>query len=460
MKQQAYIQRELELSVKNLDADNADIEHLMTYVSATGASLPQIPGLLSQAYGRLIQLRSITQKGEDAVEGNKDLTKIMQRALLASTQLEYQQAADCYMQAANEVGSGGQSQWHYYMQSAQMLLELGREFSDNNALQQTIYLIEDDVMPLVQGENKTQEYSASLQLLGSVRAILGQRQGGTKNLEYSIEAFEASLSKRDRMTHPLQWAETQNSLGNSLGALAHRQNDLEMLSQSVTAFEQALEERTRDAVPNDWASTTNNLAAMLQATGQRNKNSKLIKRAVDAYKEIMLVWTRETVPQQWATTADNLGTALRLLGEQRKGPRTLEQSVAAYKSALTERTRECFSQEWAMTQNNLGAALHKLAEREDNSANIMTEAIEAYENTLQEWTREAYPMAWAMTMANLGVARRGLAEAKGSVEIARQSLEELETVSDVFRQLSHAHYSELSIDQIAKAQKVIKALSK
>lgn len=448
------------MTATNLKAEKSDIEHLMTYVSGTGVSLQQVPSLLPLAYTRLQELRGITEKGEAAIEANAGRTKLVQSALLAATQLEYQQSADFYTQAAKVDGLSVELQWHYLAQSAQMLTELGREFSDNNALQQAIYLLEDKVMLLVQGEQHAQEYATSLQLLGSVRAILGQRQGGTRNLEYSIEAFGASISKRDRKAHPLLWAETQNSLGNSLGALAHRQNDLEMLSQSVAAFELALEERTREATPNDWASTQSNLAAMLQATGQRNKNAKLIKRAVDIYKEVMQVWTRESVPQDWATTSNNLGTALRLLGEQRKGSRTFEQSVAAYKSALSERTRKCFAQQWAMTQNDLGAALHKLAEREDNSETIMSEAITAYQNTLQEWTREAFPMAWAMTMANLGVARRSLAEATGSIKTARQALDELEKVSDVFRQLSHAHYSELSIDQVAKAKKVIVALSK
>ncbi len=68
-------------------------------------------------------------------------------------------------------------------------------------------------------------------------------------------------------------------------------------------------------------------------------------------------------------------------------------------------------------------------------------------------------MTWAMTMANLAVARRTLAEATGDAGQAARAVVELEAVCDVFRELSHAQYSELSIDQLAKARKLVEALA-
>ncbi len=452
---ETYLLREVEVAINTLGAQRKDIEHLMSAILPTGASVQQVPGLLKRAYKRLQQMREITAGGDEAIEGNKQLTHLVQKALFAATQLNYEQAAGFYSQVANKGGLSTKQQWHYQTQSALMLTELGREFSDNNALQQAIYLLEDDAIALA--AKRSQDLATTLQLLGNVQGVLGQRQGGTRNLENSIASFEASLSHRDRKQHPLAWAETQNSLGNSLGTLAHRQNDLDMLGRSVETFELALEERTKEVVPLDWASTQNNLAAVLQSIGQRNKNPKLLKRAVEIYKEVLLVWTHDLAPQDWATTMNNLGTALRLLGEHRKGPRTFEQSIAAYKSALSERSREMFPQEWAMTQNNLGAALQKLAELEKDG-DVLLKAIEAYENTLKEWTREAVPMAWAMAMANLGVARRTLAEVLSDADIARTAVDELEIVSDLFRELSHAHYSELAIDQVAKARKLMDTL--
>ncbi len=111
-----------------------------------------------------------------------------------------------------------------------------------------------------------------------------------------------------------------------------------------------------------------------------------------------------------------------------------------------------------MTQNNMGAALHKLAEREGDHK-ILERAISAYESALEEWTQERSPMAWVMTMANLGVARRTLAEVTEDYGVARKAVEELEAVSDAFRNASHAQYSELSIDQLAQARKLADSLA-
>lgn len=111
-----------------------------------------------------------------------------------------------------------------------------------------------------------------------------------------------------------------------------------------------------------------------------------------------------------------------------------------------------------MTQNNLGAALQKLAEREAKSETLIR-AIDAYESALMEWDRERVPMTWAMTMGNLAVARKTLAEVTGDCESAFQAVEELQAVCDVFRELSHAQYSELSIDQLGKARKLVNALT-
>jgi hypothetical protein len=68
-------------------------------------------------------------------------------------------------------------------------------------------------------------------------------------------------------------------------------------------------------------------------------------------------------------------------------------------------------------------------------------------------------MAWGMTMANLGVARRTLAEQTEDVVTARKAVDELEAVSEIFRNASHAQYSELCIDQLARARKLADALS-
>ena len=496
-------QSEIDLAVNNLSAERSDIEQLVLPLIDKGVSRPQISGLLKLSWESLQGLRAaVTKFSESVSSGSGDLADLIRQceldvqpgssfsveavtraldafhrfgvsaeidprsisaifemqALGAAVCQEYERAAELYGQAAQTEDIDVELQRNFLMARATMLLDYGREFGNNESLHKAIDLLKTEVSDLTSRDERPADWAASRQLLGTVFGVLGQRQGGTRNLENAIEAFQDSLDSRDRQQHPLQWAETQNSLGNALGILGHRLGDEEMMLQSIKAFERALEDRTHWRAPGEWAITQNNLAAVLQSQGQKNKDTKMLKQSVEAYKDVLNEWTKERYPIEWAATMNNMGTALRLLGEHRKGPRTLEQSVAAYNSSLSIRSRDQFPQEWAMVQNNLGAALQKLAEREENS-DTLKRAVDAYENALLEWTRDQMPMTWAMTMANLGVARRTLAEVAEDIESARKAVKELETVSDVFRHASHAQYSELSIDQLAQARKLVDTLA-
>ena len=62
---------------------------------------------------------------------------------------------------------------------------------------------------------------------------------------------------------PLQWARTQNKLGNALSTLGERESGTERLEDALEAYRAALKERTRERVPLDWAMTQNNLGIAL-----------------------------------------------------------------------------------------------------------------------------------------------------------------------------------------------------
>ena len=66
----------------------------------------------------------------------------------------------------------------------------------------------------------------------------------------------------------LDWAATQNDLGNALEKLSERESDTARLNEAVVAYRAALEERTRERVPLDWAMTQNNLGNALWRLGR------------------------------------------------------------------------------------------------------------------------------------------------------------------------------------------------
>ena len=129
------------------------------------------------------------------------------------------------------------------------------------------------------------------------------------------------------------------------------------LLSAIAAYRAALEERTRARAPLDWATTQNNLGNALLVLGDRESGTARLEEAVAAYRAALEERTRERVPLDWATTQNNLGIALWTLGERESGTARLEEAVAAYRAALEERTRERVPLDWATTQNNLGNAL-------------------------------------------------------------------------------------------------------
>ncbi len=174
---------------------------------------------------------------------------------------------------------------------------------------------------------------------------LGERKSGTARLEEAVAAYRAALEEWTRERVPLDWAQTQNNLGNALGTLGEREGGTARLEEAVAAYRAALEERTRERVPLDWAMSQNNLGNALRALGDRESGTARLEEAVAAYRAALEERTRDRVPLRWATTQNNLGVALRMLGERESGTARLEQAIAAWNGCL-EVTRTVWPPQW------------------------------------------------------------------------------------------------------------------
>ena len=90
------------------------------------------------------------------------------------------------------------------------------------------------------------------------------------------------LSGTPRNKEPLDWATTQNNLGNVLWTLGGREPGTARLEEAVVAYRAALGEQTRDRVPLDWAMTQNNLAIVLKVLGEHGGDEAMLVRAANA----------------------------------------------------------------------------------------------------------------------------------------------------------------------------------
>src|ERR1019366_4354523 len=265
-----------------------------------------------------------------------------QRGDLALTRLRYVDAAKRFAEAAAKMPAGHEEErWKYLNREAEGLYRQGYKFGDNEA-----------------ARSATERY---------------------RNL--------AELRSRNAL--PLDWAVTQNNLGNALATLGERESGTARLEEAVAAFREALQELTRALVPLDWARTRMNLGTALLSLGERANGTARLEEAVAAFREALQELTRALVPLDWARTRMNLGTALLSLGERANGTARLEEAVAAYREALQELTRARAPIEWARTQMHLGTALETLGARESGTARL-EEAVAAYHEALQELPARAW----------------------------------------------------------------------
>ena len=217
-------------------------------------------------------------------------------------------------------------------------------------------------------------------------------RAGTARLEEAVAAYRAALEERTRERVPLDWATTQNNLGNALTTLGERESGTARLEEAVAAYRAALEELTRERVPLVWASDADesrqralNVSASGRAgrRGSRRRSRPIARR----WRNRRASGFRSTGRRR----RHNLGTALAELGERESGTARLEEAVAAYREALEERTRERVPLDWAASLGNQGVAMMLIADRTNDRALAETAAqqIETADETLRSGGQRA-----------------------------------------------------------------------
>jgi tetratricopeptide (TPR) repeat protein len=207
-------------------------------------------------------------------------------------------------------------------------------------------------------------------------------------LEPLADRLKRALEHRALDLDPGQRAGLWHLLGVALAQIGEQRGDDAALREAVDAYRAALEVYTRERVPLDWAKTQNNLGNALLTLGERGDDDAL-RAAVAAYRAALQELTRARVPLQWAATQTNLGNALQTLGE-RGDDTALRAAVAAYRAALEVYTRERAPMQWAMTQANLALALRAQAERSRDAA-LIVEALAAIDGAIEEFTKRVAP---------------------------------------------------------------------
>ena len=91
---------------------------------------------------------------------------------------------------------------------------------------------------------------------------------GRRIVDKNVETVVPVVKEYTRERVPLNWAMTQNNLGNALARLGERESGTTRLEEAVAAFREALRENTRERVPLAWAMTQSNLGNALATLGR------------------------------------------------------------------------------------------------------------------------------------------------------------------------------------------------
>ena len=138
-----------------------------------------------------------------------------------------------------------------------------------------------------------------------------------------------------------------------------------LIEEAIAAYRAALEERTQERVPLDWAMTQNNLGNALSDLGRMRGSEALIEEAIAAYRAALEELTQERVPLDWAMTQNNLGAALSDLGLLRGSEALIEEAIGHIEAALSQFRRLGATAYIEFTEKNLAQAKELLAQVKD-----------------------------------------------------------------------------------------------
>jgi len=272
----------------------------------------------------------------------------------------------------------------------------------------------------------------------------------TQPLLEAVAVLDEALKDTAPQKSPVEWAKTQNTLGNAYFVLGLKASDAVSLQHAIEAYRAALKEWMREKSTLAAAATLNNLGCALGALGKQMPNTDALKQAVLVFQELTRTFDRAKEPLQWAGAQNNLGEALVTIGKQAHDLKALDDGVFAYREALTAITPQRVPLEWASDQRSIGDALiFSGLERRDPAR--LTAAITAYEAALKEFSRERTPYDWATTYGMEGAAHELLGTWMSSSTELRQASDDYQIAIPGFRDVkdvTSVRLAELRITQI------------
>ncbi|MEO0769205.1 MAG: tetratricopeptide repeat protein, partial [Cyanobacteria bacterium J06649_4] len=200
-----------------------------------------------------------------------------------------------------------------------------------------------------------------------------------ENLKNAIAACQKALQVYTCEIFPVNWAMVQNNLGNAYSNLAQpddlphsKTEQVANLENAINAFHKALQVYTCDTFPVDWAMTQNNLGNVYRLRMESTQPSDPT-RAIEAYQQALQIYTPDLLPNDCRRTARSLGDLLSNAHRWPEAVAAYEQSLQAtellYQASLFRSSQEV---ELSETDNLFRQAAFALAKTSDFQAVAVT----------------------------------------------------------------------------------------
>ncbi|MEL6363024.1 MAG: hypothetical protein AAFR21_18300, partial [Pseudomonadota bacterium] len=228
-----------------------------------------------------------------------------------------------------------------------------------------------------------------------------------------------ALEEQTRERVPLDWARTQNNLGNALKSLGNRESGTARLEEAVAAYRLALEERTRERVPLDWLSTKYTLASTLGSLAKRfDASSNALagqgfRDAANTAATITPEALQDIRPDIARTMTAELGNQecwYRALAiERTETADDFDKAVAACERARSIYGADRSTGDWVMTTHS-NAYLHMVTGEVLNRPTMVQEGFDLFQEALADPNTEEFTAIADELQRDLERARRILAE--------------------------------------------------
>jgi tetratricopeptide (TPR) repeat protein len=274
-----------------LDAKADELLELRAHLIRLRNDRPQLTAVREEALalidrGELNQARAVINRGREAARALREEASRSEAELLANeaqidhVQLAYSEAAAKYAEAAALVAPfDANGEWRFLLRQADALLSRGAEFGDNDALAIAIDIYR-HAADLISQADFPLDWAGTQNDLGNALELLGERKADTARLKEAVAAYQEALKEFTREREPLRCAGTQNNLGNALRALGESEDSTVWLRQALVAYHKALKEWTRQSAPLQWAGAQLNLSNVLSTIAQYRTDTYLLKKAV------------------------------------------------------------------------------------------------------------------------------------------------------------------------------------